>query len=110
MLLLLADRIVPPKEMSQSQQIQIRQEGVDFEPLLAEDEEAEGTSANLSDAGRFLEVPEAGQVHEEECNPVARSFLRPMLGRNNLNALSACALFAVCSNVHMTSSLHLIRM
>jgi hypothetical protein len=96
--------------MSESQQIQIRQEGVDIEPLLAEDEEAEG-NANLSDAGRNLEVqPEAGQVHEEECNPVARSFLRPMLGRSNLNAVLACALFAVCSNVHMTSLLHLIRM
>jgi hypothetical protein len=97
--------------MSQSQQIQIRQEGVDFEPLLAEDEEAEG-NANLTDTGRYLEVqPEAGQVqYEEECNPVGRSFLRPMLGRNNLNAVLACALFAVCFNVHVDSSFRLIRM
>jgi hypothetical protein len=99
--------------MSQSQPTRSQHEGVDLEPLLAEESQA---GDGIGDGDNAILLPATGRSsgdaiehHDEECSPVGRSFLGPMLGRSNLSALTSCALLAGCTVLHRISYLHHFR-
>jgi hypothetical protein len=93
-----------------------REDGVDhLEPLLSAEEAATGdrvdaegdnNASRIAPTDRSRSGAAIEPEPEEECSPVGRSFLGPMLGRSNLRALTACALFAACYELYRMSAFH----
>jgi hypothetical protein len=96
-----------------------REDGVGpLEPLLSAEEaatgdrvdaEGENNASRIAPTDRSRSGAAIEPEPEEECSPVGRSFLGPMLGRSSLRALVACALLAVCYELYWMSAFHHIR-